>query len=133
MFIYSISKSGSLLWKQLVGGKTTSPALTSNDVVYFGSATSPVVDGYNATNGKLIFHLTDIEGIVKSGPVIGLNGSLYFSTSSFVLYSISYIRALPPSDDWTTYVFGNLGLIIGASLASICFCCVCFLRLRCNM
>ena len=79
--------NGNEIWDANLGGQvTSSPVVSSNDIVYAGS-TNGMFFGINATSGSIIWQ-TNLGAAITASPALD-NGYLFVVTSNGIVYAFS--------------------------------------------
>ena len=79
---------GTLLWEFVTTGRiSSSPALGTNGVVYFG-CNNRVFYALNSANGAKLWEYETDSGI-QSSPAIGFDGTIYFGSDDFKVYALN--------------------------------------------
>jgi len=78
--VYAINPNGTIKWVyEAFMWITSAPALSEDGTIYVTSW-DKYIYALNSTNGKLIWRLNSLDGIIYSSPVIGSDGTVYFGT-----------------------------------------------------
>lgn len=86
-YVISLQSNRTLRWRNRIGISVWSSPIIASDRIYVGTD-----DGYlcalNSTTGALIWRYTADDG-VRSTPVIGTDGNIYFGCNDGYLYSLT--------------------------------------------